>query len=171
MIKFPRIIKWVLYLFVMLVLLMSLLRVVFFYYFNPQHLSLLSNTDALWMGLRFDARIAAIILLPLLILGSIEFKKKFSEFSLVRKTYTFLICFIPISALLLIGANFNDLLKVGSKILTGFGISFMLMLILQMRVLNPFASTTAKKIWFWYLGIALTVWTLFYGFDFAHYSY
>lgn len=171
MIKIPRIIKWVSLLFLLLIVLMSVLRMVFFYYFNPQHLSLLSNTDALWMGLRFDTRIAAIILLPLLILGSIEFKKKFTEFSAARKIFTFLICFVPISALLLIGANFSNLPKVGSKILTGFGISVVLMLILQMRVLNPFSSVKAKRIWFWYLGIVLTGWTLFYGFDFAHYSY
>lgn len=159
------------YLFITLIVLMSVLRVVFFFYYNPQHEQLSNNAGALWMGVRFDARMAAIIVLPLLILGSIEFKKKFTEFSAARKSYTFLVCFIPISALLLIGANFSDLLKVGSKLLMGLGISVLLMMILQMRVLNPFSSATAKKIWFWYLGIALTVWTLFYGFDFAHYSY
>ena len=108
MIKIPRIIKWVSLLFVLLLVLMSALRLVFFYWYKPAEETLFSNLDAIWMGIRYDARIAAILLLPLLILGSL---------------------------------------------------------------FNPFNNGLAKRTWFWYLGIAFTVWVLFYGFDFAHYSY
>lgn len=171
MIKLPRIVKWVLYLFVTFVLLMSVLRLLFFYLFNPQHLSLMAVKDTLLLGLRFDARVMGIILLPLLLFGSIEFKKKFSEFTFLRKLYTFLVCFIPITAILIISANTGDLSKIFKQIIIGAGISLVIMMILQLRVLNPFTSGKAKRFWFWYLGMAVTVWVLFYGFDFAHYSY
>ncbi|MBI3718982.1 MAG: LTA synthase family protein [Sphingobacteriales bacterium] len=171
MIKIPRIIKWVLQLFVLFVLLMTILRLVFFYYFNPQHQLLSANIDAMWMGVRFDARIVAIVLLPLLLFGSIEFKKKFSEFSAARKLFTFLVCFIPVAAILIITANTGVLVKIFKQIGFAFGISLVLLLLLQLRVMNPFESTKAKRFWLWYLGIFITVWVVFYGFDFAHYSY
>ncbi|MBI2729968.1 MAG: sulfatase-like hydrolase/transferase [Sphingobacteriales bacterium] len=171
MMKIPRIIKWVSLLFLLLIALMTILRLLFFYYYNPQHLSFFPNTDAFWLGIRFDARIVSIILLPLLLLGSIEFKKKFTEISPLRKLFTFLICFVPIAAILIINLNAGFGIKTIEQIGIAFAISMVLMLILQLQVLNPFVSVKAKRFWFWYLGIAVTVWTLFYGFDFAHYSY
>lgn len=157
--------------FVVLLLLMTLLRLTFFYYFNPQHQSLLSSTDAFWLGFRFDARTAAIILLPLLLLGSIDFNKKFSEFTHFKKLLTFFLCFIPVTAILIISANTGVVVKLLMQVVYGLGITAVLLLLMQLKVLNPFVSARAKRFWFWYLGILLTVWVLFYGFDFAHYSY
>ncbi|OQY96826.1 MAG: hypothetical protein B6D37_00760 [Sphingobacteriales bacterium UTBCD1] len=41
----------------------------------------------------------------------------------------------------------------------------------SVRLLNPFESVVAKKVWFWLLGITGFLFTLFYIVDFAHYSY
>jgi phosphoglycerol transferase MdoB-like AlkP superfamily enzyme len=150
---------------------MTLLRLVFFYFFHTPQQSIWTNADALWMGFRFDARLAGIVLLPLLLLGSIEFKKKFTEFSLFRKIYTFLVCFIPVTAILIISANTGVLVKILQQVAIGFAVSLVLMLLLQVRVLNPFVSDGARKFWMGYLRIFFTLWVIFYGFDFAHYSY
>jgi phosphoglycerol transferase MdoB-like AlkP superfamily enzyme len=106
----PRIIKWVLLLFVFCTVILSAFRLIFFYHFQSSGITFKDSLLSFWLGIRYDARLVAIILVPILVLGNL-------------------------------------------------------------KQLNPFNNSRAKKIWFWYLGILLLVILILFGVDFYYYDY
>lgn len=72
MLPVPRLIRWILVLAALSLMLLSGLRVAVWIVFNDSHLTWAEALPAFWLGLRFDARVVAGVLLPLLLLGSIR---------------------------------------------------------------------------------------------------
>lgn len=70
--RLPRLLQWMLSIGIIFLLLMSLFRIVFYFFFNNQGNSLGSLGGTFWLGLRFDLRAVALMLLPLLLVGSIK---------------------------------------------------------------------------------------------------
>ena len=65
--------RWILSIFIFLIGVMTLFRVIFHWQYHPANVSWSNLSDSFLLGLRFDARILAIVLLPLIILAG--FKK------------------------------------------------------------------------------------------------
>ena len=66
----PRLIQWMLWTGLIFLVLITLMRIGFYSFFNQQGYTFSSITDALFLGLRFDLRVVALILLVMLVAGS-----------------------------------------------------------------------------------------------------
>ena len=73
MFPLPRFVRWLLSLAGLSLIALSLLRLVTWQIFGHGQLSLAQAAPAFWLGLRFDARIVAAGLLPVLLLGQFRF--------------------------------------------------------------------------------------------------
>jgi phosphoglycerol transferase MdoB-like AlkP superfamily enzyme len=73
MFPLPRFVRWLLSLAGLSLIVLSLLRLVTWQIFGHGQLSLAQAAPAFWLGLRFDARIVAAVLLPVLLLGQFRF--------------------------------------------------------------------------------------------------
>lgn len=71
--QFPLLIRWIVFLAIFLLAVMTALRVGTYVAFHHRQLTLVEAAPAFWLGWRFDARVVASALLPLLVLGSIPF--------------------------------------------------------------------------------------------------
>ncbi len=69
----PRLVRWILTLAGISLISLSLLRLVTWLIFNQGQLSFAQAAPAFWLGLRFDARVVAAVLLPVLLLGQFRF--------------------------------------------------------------------------------------------------
>ena len=67
----PRLIQWMLWTGLIFLAMLTLMRIGFFNFFNQQGYTFSSIGDALFLGLRFDLRVVAIILLCMLVIGNI----------------------------------------------------------------------------------------------------
>ncbi|MDP4264128.1 MAG: sulfatase-like hydrolase/transferase [Bacteroidota bacterium] len=105
-----RLLRWLLGIGISFLIIMSLLRIIFALVFKPINIPWNEMRPAFSMGLRYDARIICVLLLPLLVIGSF-------------------------------------------------------------RHCNPFDSRLSRRIIFWFLGIFIFGFSLFYSSDFAHFSY
>ena len=72
MLPVPRLIRWILVLAALSLGVLSGLLVAVWIAFNDSNLTLAEALPAFWLGVRFDARVVAGVLLPLLLLGSIR---------------------------------------------------------------------------------------------------
>ena len=69
--NFPRLIQWILTIGFFFLVVMTLMRVALYMFFNKQGYSFSNLSDAFALGLRFDLRTLGLILLVLLLVGSI----------------------------------------------------------------------------------------------------
>ena len=166
----PRIVRWTCFLFLFFMLMMSAFRLFFFYHFKPPDVSFSESLPSFLLGVRYDARIAAIILLPVLVVGSLRLKS-WEQKSSKQKLFSIIICLIPALLILLIQADFSDTGKVLQKLIIGLVVSGLLIAIIILKDWNPFHNNHSKKFWFWWLGIATLAVLFFYAFDFYYYSY
>ena len=67
-----RLLHWTLYIGLFFLLLMTVLRFVFFIYFRQMHLSWKESFPSFILGLRFDIRIVCVLMFVLLVAGSIR---------------------------------------------------------------------------------------------------
>jgi len=81
-----RLSRWLMMQFLFFVIIMSVYRLVFFTFFHPSDTSFSESLFSFWLGMRFDARVIAIILLPVLLLGSFKVLNPFLE-PLAKKTW------------------------------------------------------------------------------------
>ena len=86
--RLPRLIKWILWTGLVFLLLMTLMRIVFYYFFSTQGNSLPNLGSAFFLGLRFDLRTTSLLLLPLLLLGSFSYLNPFNN-KIARKGWLF----------------------------------------------------------------------------------
>ena len=78
MLPVPRLIRWIVSLAVFFLVVMTLLRVGTYIAFARERLPLAQTGAGFWLGLRFDGRIVASAMLPLLVLGSLSFLDAFN---------------------------------------------------------------------------------------------
>ena len=74
----PRLLKWIFSLAVFFLLVMTLLRVGTYFAYVHDRLPLSQTWAGFWLGFRFDARVVASAMLPLLLLGSLSFLDAFN---------------------------------------------------------------------------------------------
>ncbi|HEX4958886.1 MAG TPA: sulfatase-like hydrolase/transferase [Lacibacter sp.] len=98
--------RWVLQLFFILLLAFTLLRVITFITFRPEHLTLLEALPSFLLGLRFDIRWICIVLAPLLLIGSIPVISPFHSGTAKRFWLLYLII-VTSFILLFFGADFG----------------------------------------------------------------
>lgn len=67
--RLNKLAKWVIWIGLTLLLVMTLMRVIFYFSFNAQGNNLSSLGAAFFLGLRFDLRTASVLVLPMLLLG------------------------------------------------------------------------------------------------------
>ena len=79
MLRPPRLIGWIGSLAVTLLLVMTLARVGTYFAFAHARVPLSQSGAAFWLGLRFDVRVVASAMLPLLILGGVSFLNVFDS--------------------------------------------------------------------------------------------
>ena len=77
--RLSPLIRWMLQVGIILILLMTFMRLFFFFYFNNQGFSFFKSSDAFFLGLRYDLRWIAIVLLLMLLIGSIPFFHPFKN--------------------------------------------------------------------------------------------
>lgn len=90
-----RVVRWALYTGLFFLLLMSVLRLVFFVYFRHLHLSWSESVPSFILGLRYDLREAAIVMFIMLIFGSIPPFNPY-ESSRARKIWFWIFGFIAV---------------------------------------------------------------------------
>src|ERR1700704_5520460 len=110
----PRIVRWTCFLFLFFMLMMSAFRFFFFYYFKPPDVSFSESLPSFLLGVRYDARVAAIILLPLLVIGSLSLNP-WQQKSSKQKLFSIILCLIPALLILVIQTDFSDFGKVLQK--------------------------------------------------------
>lgn len=167
--KISPLAKWVFATGLTFLIFMTLLRIIFFYHFKTTEYSFANSSDAFLLGMRYDLRIAAAIVFPLLFVGSLRLTynahKKLSLLSILR--------FIP---MLLLGALAVFFLKNNKGTLTEIICVIALLLIIFIWLFlkkncDPFISATAKKIWKIYFLVAAILLVFFYAIDLQHFDY
>ena len=71
MLSLPRLIRWILTIGFFFLVLMTLMRVILYMFFNKQGYSLTDVADSFILGLRFDLRTISLVLIVMLVAGSI----------------------------------------------------------------------------------------------------
>jgi phosphoglycerol transferase MdoB-like AlkP superfamily enzyme len=79
MLPVPRIIRWIASLAVVLLVAMTLARIGTYFAFAQDRVPLAQSGAAFWLGLRFDLRVVASAMLPLLVLGGIPWIHVFNS--------------------------------------------------------------------------------------------
>ena len=90
MLQVPRLIRWIGSLALFFLVVMTLLRVGTFFTLDRANLPASQLGPAFWLGFRFDARVIASALLPLLVLGSLSFLDPFKS-KLARRLWLVLL--------------------------------------------------------------------------------
>src|SRR6516164_3236467 len=71
--KIPKLIRWIFSIGIIFLIIMTLLRLSLYLFFNDQGNRFRDILDSLWLGIRFDLRMVCILLTVILVVGS--FKK------------------------------------------------------------------------------------------------
>lgn len=104
--KFTPVARWVLQLFLILLLAFTLLRFITFISFKPAHLSLTDAFPSFVLGLRYDIRWICIVLAPLLLIGSIPSLSPFIS-KQARRFWLLYLLVVTSFILLFFGADFG----------------------------------------------------------------
>ncbi|MEO8568147.1 MAG: LTA synthase family protein [Ginsengibacter sp.] len=168
-VTFPRLIKWLFFTGLTLLVLMTALRLLFFFHFKPAQYTFSNCIKPLLLGLRYDLRvICAIILIPYLA-GSFHLdyneKNRLKAGSIIRLVIAFVLLTVII---LLLKNNHGGLVSI---IIVCALFLLYLFWLFSTKNCNPFVNRTSKKIFKWYFLIISICLALFYTFDFEHYDY
>jgi len=90
--KIPKLIRWIFSIGIIFLIIMTLLRLSLYLFFNDQGNRFRDILDSLWLGIRFDLRMVCILLTVILVVGSF---KKLDPFNISAGKK---ICFVLITA-------------------------------------------------------------------------
>lgn len=91
--KIPKTIIWTLNLFIVLLLFFSIFRIITFFAFRPPGIDFFSCLAALFMGLQYDLRWVAIIIMPIILLSTVRSLSPFHS-AINRKIWTWYLAVI-----------------------------------------------------------------------------
>nr|MBA3673678.1 sulfatase-like hydrolase/transferase [Chitinophagaceae bacterium] len=149
-------------------ILMTLLRLVFFEYFKNAGYSFATSSETFILGFRYDLRIAGAIVLPLLIVGNLHL-----TYTNKKLTLPGLLQIIGMALLGILIVFFLKNNKAGTATIL-FVIALFVIIFLWLffkKNCNPFVNNTAKKIWKIYFLIITIMLAIFYAVDFQHFDY
>ncbi|MEO6220708.1 MAG: LTA synthase family protein, partial [Ginsengibacter sp.] len=152
-----------------LLVLMTIMRLVFFYHFKPVQYSFSNCLKPLILGLRYDLRIVcAIVLVPFL---SGSFHLDYIKRNRLNGGSIFRIVFSLILLIALVIFLKNN--HAGGISITLICILFLLyfLWLFSTKNTNPFANNTSKKVYKVYFLIISISLALLYAIDFEHYDY
>ncbi|MEP6584595.1 MAG: LTA synthase family protein [Ginsengibacter sp.] len=165
----PRLIKWMFFTGIILLVLMTILRFSFFFYFKPAQYTFANCIKPFLLGLRFDLRVACgIVLLPYLA-GSFRLdyndNKRLKAGSIIRLVIAFALMTVVI---LLLKNNHGS---IASIIIISALFLLYLFWLFSAKTCNPFENPASKKVFKWYFFIISICLTVLYTTDFEHYDY
>jgi phosphoglycerol transferase MdoB-like AlkP superfamily enzyme len=166
MLKATPLVKWTVVTGVLLLLLMTICRIVFFYVFPDN--SGESHLDSFMLGFRYDLRMACIVVMPLFVVGSMHINYREGKMTLASKIRLVVSLLFIIGAILFLRNN-----KASTTVLAPIMCIYLVLLFLLFRKkdLNPFAGKPQQRSWMIYLIVASTVLIILYAVDFQHYDY
>lgn len=159
--QLPPTTRWVLQLFVFLMLAFTVMRVVTFFTFHPTKISLADAFPSFLLGFRYDLRWASIILAPVLILGSIP---KLSPFYSLHHRRAWIVYMVVMGSFLLFfyGADFGHFDYVETR-LNASALNF----IEDFRISMNMLWQSYPMFWIFLL-LSLLVWLLYRFFHRSH---
>jgi phosphoglycerol transferase MdoB-like AlkP superfamily enzyme len=164
-----RLIKWLLTIGVLLLLLMTILRFVFYFDFKTQEYTLHNSFNAFVLGLRYDLRMICGLLLPVLIISGLHIKRnekgKLDLASILR-----LIVAVLLMTLLFLFYK-NNKAPIGLYITSIALFALVMTWLFLQKSCNPYHNNFSKRVWKWYLVILISLMVLFYAVDLQHYDY
>lgn len=165
----PRLIKWMLLIAIAFLVLMTIMRFVFFYDYRPLHYEFTDNLQSFLLGLNYDFRIVSgMVLFPFLI-GNLYLnfneKKRLTRASIARLSFT-----VIIMALLML---FMKKGHMPASSLSIMGILFALILVWLWvtKNCNPFENNFSKKVFKTYFFIITVLLVFIFVIDYQYYDY
>src|SRR5665213_3582457 len=166
---FPRLIKWMFFTAITVLIFMTIMRFVFFLHFRPAQYSFSNSIKAFLLGLNFDTRIVCgIVLFPFLV-GNLHLnyneKKRLTAGSFIELLITILIMVLLIIFMKKGHATFS--------LMAIIGILFALILVwlFTTKNCNPFENATSRKIFKIYFFVIIVSLVFLYAIDFEHFDY
>jgi phosphoglycerol transferase MdoB-like AlkP superfamily enzyme len=150
-------------------MLMTILRVIFFYHFRTGDHAFNNSFDAFLLGLRYDFRIISAILLPVFLISGLRIEKnangRINAASIGRISIA--------GAIMLIAFLYMRNNKAGTGLIIMSFVLFALILfwLFKRKSCNPYQDIVSRKIWNWYFIIITIFLVLLYAVDFQHYDY
>lgn len=165
----PRLVLWMLQIGIVLLILMNLMRFVFFFHFKPPNASVSDYGKVFLLGLNFDLRIVCGCLLFPFLVSNLSLKynsrNKLSVPGLIKIGITLLLM-VLLMIFMKKGHMFTSTL-----IIVGILFSLVLVWLFVKKDCDPFHNILSRRIikgWFYFVTFILV---LFYALDFQHYDY
>ena len=113
--KFPKTIQWVIKLFIIYLCIFSAFRIATLLFFKPANIEVSSLFSSFWLGLQYDLRWIAIVLLPI---ACVSLFPKFSPFYSERckKGWAIYLAVITLLLLFFFGADFGHFAYVSTRL-------------------------------------------------------
>lgn len=166
---FPRLIKWMFTIGLTLLVMMIVMRCIFFFHFKPAGYSFSNCIKPFVLGLRYDLRIVcAIVLLPFLA-GSLHLD--YTDKGHLRKSTIFRLVLVLILLTVIILLLKNNGGGIGSIIAVCLLFILYLLWAFATKNCNPFINKTSRKIFKIYFLIVSISLAFLYAMDFEHYDY
>ncbi len=113
--RVSKTIQWIVKLFVIYLCIFTTFRIATVIFFKPQSISVLDLGPSFWLGLKYDLRWIAIILMPIVVLGlHPRLTPFYSERS--KRRWTFYLGFITLLILFFYGADFGQFAYISSRL-------------------------------------------------------
>ena len=113
--KFPKTIQWVIKLFIIYLAIFSVFRVATVLFFKPVDIALSSLFSSFWLGLQYDLRWIAIVLLPIACLSLFpQFSPFYSE--RCKKGWAIYLAIVTLLLLFFFGADFGHFAYVSTRL-------------------------------------------------------
>ncbi|MDQ6761373.1 MAG: LTA synthase family protein [Bacteroidota bacterium] len=166
---FPRLLKWMFTTGLTLLLLMTVMRFIFFFHFKPSQYSFSNCIKPFILGLRYDLRIVcAIVLIPFLA-GSLHLD--YTEKNRLRKSSIFRLVLVLILLTVIILLLKNNHAGIFSIIAVSLVFTLYFLWAFATKNCNPFINKTSKKVFKIYFLIVCISLAFLYAMDFEHYDY
>ena len=167
--RIPPLTKWTIAAGFIFLIFMTLLRIFFFEHFKSSGYSFTNSSAAFLLGLKYDLRTAAAIVLPLLLIGNLHLSyKRHNRLTWLSITAVSAIALVCIFLIFFLKNN-----KAGSATIVSMIILFVLILVWLFRTknCNPFVNRVSKRVWKIYF-LAITILLVFlYAVDLQHFDY
>ncbi|MDQ6756819.1 MAG: sulfatase-like hydrolase/transferase [Bacteroidota bacterium] len=167
--RLSQISKWTISIALTFLVAMTLCRLFFFLHFKSADYTFTNCIDAFVLGLRYDLRTACGIVLPMFLIGNLSLqyssKKRLSVVSIIQIVFIFLTL---VALILFLKNNKSGILTI-LTIVALFAFIFLWLFI--KKNCDPFANTSAKKIWKIYFIVLTTVLIFLYAIDFQYFDY
>jgi hypothetical protein len=167
--KNPPVVYWSTAIFIIILFFLTLFRVIFFTWFKDGSQPLINYMNAFLLGLRYDLRTAAIVVMPLFLVSQLYLtytsQNKLTTGSITR----LILALIGMSIAIIVLKNNKASVKTLIFIAVLFGLIFYWLF--RTKNCNPFKNEYSKKIWLIYLCLVTTILVFMYGIDLEHYDY